>query len=207
MRRLPGQVKGMEYFIRPAKEEDAAALAAIYAPYTETPITFESPAPTAEEFRARIAAISASYPFLVCEGCGEPLGYAYAHRYRERAAYDWDAELSIYLSPALRGRGAGHALYTALFSLLREQGFVNIYGCVAVPNAPSERLHEAMGMELVFTDRRTAWKLGAWRDLAFYKLRLAEPEGGPPAIIPFRALPADTVSAACAAAGRLIRSD
>ena len=65
----------MEYFIRPAKEEDAAALAAIYAPYTETPITFESPAPTAEEFRARIAAISARYPFLICEGGGEPLGY------------------------------------------------------------------------------------------------------------------------------------
>lgn len=131
----------MPFSIRPVRPEDAAALAAIYAPYTATCITFESPAPPAEEFAGRIAAVSAHYPWLVCERDGAPIGYAYAHRFRERAAYDWDAELSVYLAPEARGRGVGKALYSALLSLLTLQGFINAYGTVAVPNVPSERLH------------------------------------------------------------------
>ena len=94
----------MSYKIRTALPSDGAALSAIYAPYTETAITYEYPAPTAEEFSARIAAISAHYPFIVCESDGRALGYAYSHRYRERAAYDWDTELSIYFDRAETGR-------------------------------------------------------------------------------------------------------
>ena len=97
----------MSYKIRTALPSDGAALSAIYAPYTETAITYEYPAPTAEEFSARIAAISAHYPFIVCESDGRALGYAYSHRYRERAAYDWDTELSIYFDRAETGRGLG----------------------------------------------------------------------------------------------------
>ena len=134
----------MSYKIRTALPSDGAALAAIYAPYTETAITYEYPAPTAEEFSARIAAISAHYPFIVCESDGRALGYAYSHRDRERAAYDWDTELSIYFDRAETGRGLGRPLYSALLDLLRLQGYVNIYGTVSAPNPASERLHEKM---------------------------------------------------------------
>lgn len=128
----------MRFTIRPVSALDAEALWEIYAPYTLTPLTYEYPAPDLEEFARRIARVSDIYPYLVCEADGLPVGYAYAHRYRERASYDWDAELSIYLSPSAQGRGIGRALYTALFSLLRVQGFVNVYGCVAAPQ-PSQR--------------------------------------------------------------------
>ena len=133
----------MSYTIRPATAADGAACAGIYAPYTGTAITFESPAPDAAEMSRRIdEAASGGYPWLVCERDGLAAGYAYAHRFRVRAAYDWDAELSVYLAPEATGRGIGEALYGAVIELLAHQGFVNAYGTVSVPNRPSERLHE-----------------------------------------------------------------
>lgn len=183
----------MSYKIRTALPSDGAALSAIYAPYTETAITYEYPAPTAEEFSARIAAISAHYPFIVCESDGRALGYAYSHRYRERAAYDWDTELSIYFDRAETGRGLGRPLYSALLDLLRLQGFVNIYGTVSAPNSASERLHESLGFTHVFTDYKTGWKLGKWHDLIFYRLQLAPAEGEPGPVTPFPELDAGAV--------------
>lgn len=187
----------MSCTIRRAAPRDGAELAAIYAPYTRTCLTFESPAPTAEEFSARIASVSAGFPFLVCEQDGRPLGYAYAHRYRERAAYDWDAELSIYLRQDCRGRGIGRALYGALLDLLDLQGYVNIYGTVSVPNPPSERLHEGLGFRLVYTDRKTGWKLGRWLDLAFYRLELRPYADAPAPVTPFPLLDEAAVLAVC----------
>ena len=145
----------MCYKIRPARPGDGPALSAIYAPYTATELTFESPAPGPEEFTARIVSVLEDYPFLVCEAGGAPVGYAYAHRYRVRAAYDWDSELSVYLAPEHQGRGVGKALYSALLDILSIQGYVNIYGTVSVPNPPSERLHEGLGFQLVYTDVKT----------------------------------------------------
>ena len=131
----------MSYNIHPATRADAAACAAIYAPYVGTTITFESPAPDENEMARRIEETTAFYPWLVCECVGEVLGYAYAHRFRTRAAFDWTVELSVYLSPAAKGRGIGRALYSAVTDILRRQGCVNAIGVVATPNAPSERLH------------------------------------------------------------------
>ena len=88
-----------QFVIRRAAAEDAAALLEIYQPYiTDTVITFEYEVPAAEEFAARITDTLADFPYLVCERDGKPVGYAYAHHIRERAAYDWAVELSIYLS-------------------------------------------------------------------------------------------------------------
>ena len=120
-----------EHFtIREAAESDAAALLDIYAPYIrDTAITFEYDVPTAEEFAARIADILKTHPYLVCERDGKPAGYAYAHRIRERAAYDWAAELSIYLAPEAQGQGVGTALYQCLTDLLVLQQMRVLYGC------------------------------------------------------------------------------
>ena len=94
--------------LRPIREADAPALAAIYAPYVrETAITFEYEPPGAAEFRRRIAAIAPKYPYLVAERDGEVLGYAYTSPLRTRAAYGWTAETSIYLRRDLRGNGLG----------------------------------------------------------------------------------------------------
>lgn len=195
------------YTIRPAEKADAARCAAIYAPYTEGAITYEYPAPDAAEIARRMEEVTAAYPWLVCERDGEVIGYAYAHRFRERAAYDWDAELSVYLATDERGRGVGKALYSALLSLLTLQGFINAYGTVAVPNVPSERLHLSCGFEHVFTLRRTGWKLGVWRDLAFFHRALGEYPASPASVTPFPELPAEDIAARCEAAARLIRSE
>ena len=107
------------FAIRLAAAHDAAALLDIYAPYiTDTAITFGYEVPAAEEFAARIQETLATHPYLVCERDGVPVGYAYAHRIRERAAYDWAAELSIYLAPAAQGQGVGTVLYQCLIDLL-----------------------------------------------------------------------------------------
>lgn len=187
----------MNCTIRVAAPEDGPVLAAIYSPYTETVLTFESPAPTPEEFSGRIAGVLTDHPFLVCEEGGRPVGYAYAHRYRERSAYDWDAELSVYLEQGRTGRGMGRALYRALLDLLDIQGYVNIYGTVSVPNPASERLHESLGFSLVYTDLNAGWKLGRWLDLAFYRPQLRPYAQAPAPVTPFPSLDPDLVSAIC----------
>ena len=97
-----------KFVIRRATESDAESLLKIYEPYiTDTTITFEYDVPTAEAFADRIRETAAAFPYLVCECDGVIMGYAYAHRIRERAAYDWDAELSIYLAQGTHGHGVG----------------------------------------------------------------------------------------------------
>ena len=105
--------------IRLARPGDVDALLAIYAPYLSTTVTFEYVVPSREEFARRIADVQARFPYLVLEEDGQPIGYAYAHLLAERIAYQWSAELSIYLSPAATGKGTGRPLYLALMELLR----------------------------------------------------------------------------------------
>ena len=131
--------------IRLARSGDSAALLRIYAQYIDTPVTFEYTLPSENEFAARIGAISAEYPYLVCEEDGETLGYAYAHRQAEREAYQWNAELSVYLDPASTSRGIGARLYRMLLDILLLQGVRTAYALVTLPNRKSERLHASLG--------------------------------------------------------------
>ncbi len=163
-----------EHFtIREAAESDAAALLDIYAPYIrDTAITFEYDVPTAEEFVARIADILKTHPYLVCEQDGKPVGYAYAHRIRERAAYDWAAELSIYLAPEAQGQGVGTALYRCLVDLLAMQNLRILYGCVTLPNGKSQKLHEKLGFSLVGVWHGSGWKRNGWHDVGWFEKRI-----------------------------------
>ena len=163
-----------EHFtIREAAESDAAALLDIYAPYIrDTAITFEYDVPTAEEFAARIADILKTHPYLVCEQDGKPAGYAYAHRIRERAAYDWAAELSIYLAPEAQGQGVGTALYRCLIDLLAMQNLRILYGCVTLPNGKSQKLHEKLGFSLVGVWHGSGWKRNGWHDVGWFEKRI-----------------------------------
>jgi phosphinothricin acetyltransferase len=159
-------------------ERDAAACAAIYAPYVEgTSVSFEEIAPSPEEFAEHIASTSDRYPWLVLEDGGEVAGYAYASQHRARAAYRWAADVAIYVDPARHRRGAGRALYEALFELLRRQGITSACAGVTLPNDASVGLHRALGFELVGTYRDIGWKAGAWRDVSWWQLRLGLPAG------------------------------
>lgn len=169
----------MPFRIRLATRDDAGQIQAIYAPYCSTPISFELEAPTVEEMARRIDKLRSEYPWLVCETGAEILGYAYASRHRERAAYQWSVDVSVYLNAGQHRRGLGRALYTALFGVLALQGYVNAYAGVALPNAASVGLHESVGFALVGVYRQVGYKCGAWHDVAWYHRPLQPPPSVP----------------------------
>jgi L-amino acid N-acyltransferase YncA len=164
---------------------DAARVAEIYRPAVESTIaTFEETPPTDEEMAERMRATLERLPWLVAESGGEIVGYAYAAPHHRRPGYRWSVDISVYVDPARQGAGVGRALYDRLLVILRRQRFVNVYAGIALPNPASERLHAATGMRRIGVYERVGYKLGAWRDVAWFGLRLAEPEGEPPEPIP-----------------------
>jgi phosphinothricin acetyltransferase len=168
--------------IREVRPSDAAQIAAIYAPYVrDTPISFEVVPPTAAEIGERVRALAASYPWLVCADGDALLGYAYAGRHRERAAYSWSVDVSVYIRGDWHRRGIGRALYTALLPIVAAQGFCNAYGGITLPNPSSVGLHEAMGFEPVGVYRAVGYKLGAWHDVGWWELALPARPANPAA--------------------------
>ncbi len=166
--------------VRAATESDAAACAAIYAPYvTDTAITFETEPPSAAEMAERIATASRGHAWLVLEDDGRVVGYAYGTRMHARAAYRWSCEVSVYLEPGRRRSGGGRALYEALFARLLERGFRVVVAGMTLPNDASVALHRALGFEPVGTYRRIGFKQGAWHDVAMAQLLLGEQETTP----------------------------
>lgn len=177
-------------FADPAR--DAAAILALYAPYIEkTAITFETEVPSLKSFTQRVADIAAHFPYLLLEVDGELAGYAYAHRQAERAAFAWNAELSIYLKESFAGKGLGKLLYSLLEELLAMQGYVNFYGVITGSNAVSIALHEKMGYRLIGRHERTGFKFGQWHDTVWLHKRVHE--GAPREIVSIHALALDTV--------------
>lgn len=167
--------------IRDATAEDAAACAAIYAPYvTDTAITFEYEPPSADEMARRIAAAQREHAWLVREDHGRVVGYAYATRYKERAAYRWAAEVSVYLEMGRRRTGAGRALYEALFERLVDRGYRIAVAGLTLPNEASEGLHRAVGFQPVGVYRQIGWKQSRWHDVARVQ-KLLTGDDGPPA--------------------------
>ena len=171
--------------VRPADPaRDAAACAAIYAPYVEgSAVSFEELVPGADAFAARIAQLGATHPWLVCERDGALAGFAYGATHRLRAAYRWAADVSVYVDPAHHRRGVGRALYDELLARLRAQRLQVACAGITLPNAASVGLHESLGFELVGIYRGIGWKAGAWRDVGWWQLRLIAPQDGdgPPA--------------------------
>jgi L-amino acid N-acyltransferase YncA len=166
--------------VRDATTADAAACAVLYAPYvTDTVVTFETEPPTAEQMAERIAAAQRRHAWLVLEDDGAVVGYAYGGPYKERAAYRWSCEVSVYLEPGRRRTGGGRALYEALFARLAERGFRTAVAGMTLPNPASEGLHRALGFEKVGVYRRIGWKHGAWHDVAWVQRTLASTDDPP----------------------------
>ena len=165
--------------IRLAAPDDAEVVRAIYAPYCETPISFEAGPPAVDEMRRRIDKVLQRDPWLMCEDGGEALGYAYAGPHRERAAYAWSVDVSVYVRQDRRRRGVGRALYAALLGVLPLQGYVTAFAGVTLPNAASVGLHEAMGFTPVGVYRQVGFKCGAWHDVAWFQRPLCPPSPDP----------------------------
>lgn len=173
---------------RLASVEDTAAILRIYAQYIDTGITFETVLPSQTEFAERIRTTASEFPYLVCERGGQLVGYAYAHRKFERAAYQWTAELSVYLDSAVRGQGIGAMLYARLLRLLRAQNYQLAFAVVTAPNPASERFHEKLGFLRRSEMPDVSFKNGCWYGIIWYEMRLL-PKSIPPApILPFPAL-------------------
>jgi len=147
---------------------DAAACAAIYAPYvTDTTITFEETPPTAADFTTRIETAQANHAWLVGEVEGVVVGYAYAGPYRPRAAYRWSCETSVYLDRDQRGSGRGREIYQGLLDRLGAMGFRMAVAGATLPNDASERLHVALGFAPIGVFRRVGYKFDTWCDVAW----------------------------------------
>jgi len=166
--------------IRLANEDDAAQILEIYSPFCrESTVSFETEPPSLDEIRRRIAKTLPSYPWLVCAEGGLLLGYAYGNKHRERAAYVWSVDVSVYVREGRRRGGFGRALYTSLFAVLRLQGYYNALAGVTLPNPGSEGLHRAMGFQPVGVYRNIGHKCGGWHDVAWSQLGLLDPAPDP----------------------------
>lgn len=172
--------------IRVASPKDAAAMLAIYAPYVEkTAISFEYAVPALSEFRRRIGDILKRYPWLVYEENGQILGYAYGGPDRTRDAYQWMAEVSVYVSEEARGKGVGTALYDVLLSLLENQNFCLCTALITEENAPSAAFHEKFGFRKIGTLENAGYKNGAWHGMTTYQKDLSDRALPPKSVIPF----------------------
>ena len=177
----------MNPIIRLVTPDDSAALREIYAKYIDTTITFELTMPDLTEYARRVEETRAEFPYLVYEQEGRLTGYAYAHRIREREAYQWSAELSIYLAPDFASKGTGARLYECLISLLALQNVRNVYGGITGGNARSIRFHEKLGFSYVGTYRNIGYKNGTWLDVLWYERQIA-PWDRPEPFVPFNRL-------------------
>ena len=171
----------MTWQIRLATSLDAAAIAKIYRPaVVSAPTSFELEPPDAQEFQRRIEKTLAGYPWLVCEHEDQVTGYAYASRHRERAAYQWCVDTSVYVDSNFHRRGIGQALYRSLFRILIAQGFYTAYAGITLPNPGSVGLHESVGFKPLCVYRNVGYKLGSWYDVGWWELSL-QPRAAVPA--------------------------
>jgi L-amino acid N-acyltransferase YncA len=187
---------GATRIIRLAEPRDAAALAAIYAPSVRDTVTsFEIDPPDAAEMARRLAAVTTVAPWLVLEEDGRVCGFAYASRHRDRAAYQWCVDATVYVAAEAHRRGVGKALYRALFGLLAAQGFYAVHAGITLPNAASVGLHESLGFRPIAVYPKVGWKQHAWHDVGWWQLELRPREDG---IAPDPPAPFDAGRAAAA---------
>ena len=185
-----------EINIRVATVEDAQQILQIYAPYIEkTAITFEYEVPALEEFRGRIQHTLKKYPYLVAEEAGEILGYAYTGPFKERAAYDWAVETTIYVKEDKKQRGIGKLLYQALEEISKAQNILNMNACIAYPENEDEHLtknsvqfHEHLGYQMVGTFHQCGYKFETWYHMVWMEKYIGKHKEHPEAFIPFSIL-------------------
>ena len=181
--------------IRLTNEKDAEGILAIYAPYIKnTSYTFETEVPSINAFAERINNYMINWPWLVYEIDGIIAGYAYATRYRERTAYQWCTEASVYIHDDFQKKGIAKILYSALIEILRVQGFRNVYAVINLPNEKSVEFHEGCGFTHFATYGKVGYKLGKWKNVGWWQLSINDYSDEPAAPIKFSELNKDFLS-------------
>ncbi len=182
--------------IRVATVADAAAVLDIYGPFClpSSVVSFEIEPPSLSEIQSRIAKTLETHPWLVYEEDGRVIAYAYAAQHKIRPAYNWCADVSVYMAPEARGRGIGKKLYSELFDVLRQLGYFNVYAGVTIPNEASIGLHKSLGFEEIGVYKKTGYKAGGWRDVVWLSLDLQPHVEDPPPPKRFSDLPVPYLS-------------
>lgn len=159
--------------IRMAQIDDARQILAIYAPYvSDTALTLTSTVPSIEQVVQTMLDVKKHFPYLICCIDGEVVGFAYAYRQHPHEAHNWNAELSIYINPNYQGRGIATALYTALFQILKIQGYCNLYAVITIPNEASVALHRHFGFRELVVMERSGFKLVRWHDVLWMEMKI-----------------------------------
>jgi L-amino acid N-acyltransferase YncA len=166
--------------IRLANVSDAESILAIYAPYiVKTSFTFDTDVPDGKSFAQRIISYQQSWPWLVCEIDGAVAGYAYASKHRERTAYQWCVESSVYVHDNFQRRKIANALYDALFAVLKHQGCRNVYAGITLPNDKSIAFHKNIGFTWVADYKNIGYKLNQWSTVSWWQLQLNDYSNNP----------------------------
>ncbi|GHV85756.1 N-acetyltransferase [Spirochaetia bacterium] len=159
--------------IRPVKPEDAPAICTIYNHYVrDTVVTFEEMPVSIKEMEGRIREISARYPWYIYEDDIYVLGYAYINRWKERSAYRYAAETTVYLKPGHEKKGIGSELYTRLLEAARKTKIHSLVAGVTLPNEGSAALHEKFGFKKIAQFNEIGFKQDKWLDVAYWELLL-----------------------------------
>lgn len=176
-----------------ARIEDAEELLAIYKPYVEkTAISFETSVPSIEIFQSRIENTLKRYPYLIAKENDEIVGYAYTSAFHERKAYQWSAEVSIYVKETKQKMGIGKKLYEAIEFISKAQHILNLNACIAYPQIDDEHLtknsvqfHEHMGYHMVGEFHNSGYKFQTWYNMVWMEKMLGEHDSHPLPILSF----------------------
>ncbi|MCX6146944.1 MAG: GNAT family N-acetyltransferase [Candidatus Kapabacteria bacterium] len=165
----------MAQVIRLAKISDSENIYNIYKEIVEnSTISFEYEIVSRYEIERRIQSVIANFPWIICEVDGKFAGYAYANKHKERSAYKWCVDTSIYVDKNFYKMGIGKALYTKLFDILKAQGFINAYAGIALPNDASIALHKSLGFEIIGIYHKTGYKFGKWIDVSWWEKKIQD---------------------------------
>jgi len=179
----------MNLQIRDARPGDIPEILAIYSEYVlHSNYTFEYEVPPIEVFTDRFLKITAWYPWIVCEIDGKVRGYAYGSRAFERIAYQWDADVTVYIDKEFHGLGIAKRLYQVLHSLLNEQGYYNLYAVITAINLPSVGFHRSVGYTDIGLFHKTGYKRGEWLDVLWMEKHLRAFDGTPEAPVSYQTL-------------------
>lgn len=182
--------------IRFAEENDGNEILDIYTPYIlNTPITFEYDRPDEEEFKNRIVKTKKLFPYLVCTIDNKIIGYAYASQYKNRKAYDYTAEISIYIKEGYKGKHIGQNLYMALIEILKLQNLQLLYACITIhPTLKSSDFHKKLGFKEIGYFEKSGFKDGQWYDTAWYSLEIGDFKPSPKELIPINKINKENIN-------------
>ena len=170
-----------DYDIRLAVEGDLEQYAEIVNHYIEnTAINFHDRPQSDHDWEATWRALQDRYPFLVADHGGLIKGIAYASPWKLRGAYDWTAEISVYVRVGHERQGIGRALCSRMLEIMDAQGYRAVVAVIALPNEPSVALHQSLGFELGGTLKRTGYKRGQWRDVSYWQRFTGPADDSPP---------------------------